>query len=87
MMITGAGILKTTDNEDGAEKFVKWLLSRAAQQYFANETMEYPLIEEVKPHPRLVDIFDLNTIPEIQMDKLGDIKGSQSLLRELGILF
>ena len=49
--------------------------------------MEYPLIEEVTPHPRLVDIFDLDTVPEIPMDKLGDIKGSQSLLRELGILF
>ena len=49
--------------------------------------MEYPLIEEVKPHPRLVDIFNLNTVPEIPMDALVDIKGTQSLLRELGILF
>ena len=87
VMISGAGILKTTDNRTSAEKFVEFLLSKTAQQYFANETMEYPLIEDVKVHPQLVDIFDLNNIPQIPMDSLSDIKGTQGLLRELGILF
>src|SRR4051794_4248240 len=45
--VAGMGILNTTDNAAEAEQFLNFMLSEEAQEYFANETFEYPLIEGV----------------------------------------
>jgi iron(III) transport system substrate-binding protein len=47
VIVAGAGVLNTADNPEAAESFVEYLLSEEAQQYFADETFEYPLIEGV----------------------------------------
>ena len=43
--VAGVGILKTSQNPDAAQQFVEYLLSTDAQQYFASETYEYPLVD------------------------------------------
>ena len=44
ILTTAVGVLSTAgDQEDEAEEFVEFLLSREAQEYFATETLEYPL--------------------------------------------
>ena len=48
IMVAGAGTLSTADNKDNAERFIQFMLSPVAQQYFAGQTFEYPLIEGVK---------------------------------------
>ena len=51
VMVSGAGILDTSDNREAAEKFLEFMLSRVGQQYFAGQTFEYPLVEGVNvPH-------------------------------------
>ena len=85
MMVAGAGILESAKNRASAERFLRFMLSKVAQQYFAGQTFEYPLVEGVNTHRLLVPLSELNN-PEIDMASLGDIKGTQSLMRELGII-
>ena len=85
IMVAGAGILESSDNRDNAERFLNFMLSTVAQQYFAGQTYEYPLVEGVKTN-RLLTPFEEIDNPEIDMASLADLKGTQSLLRDLGIL-
>ena len=45
VLVAGAGILETAENRDNAERFLKFMLSKVGQQYFAGQTFEYPLVE------------------------------------------
>ncbi len=85
VMVSGAGILSTAKNPDAAERFIEFLLSPVAQQYFASQTFEYPLIDDVATQRGLVPLADLHQ-PSIALADLADINGTQALLRELGIL-
>ncbi len=85
VMVAGAGILETSRNRVNSEKFLKFMLSRVAQQYFAGQTFEYPLIEGVVTNRLLLPLGQVNN-PDIDMAALVDVKGTQALLRELGIL-
>ena len=85
VMVAGAGILKTSQNHDNAEKFLKFMLSTVGQQYFAGQTYEYPLVEGVKTNRLLTPIEEINK-PDVDMADLADLEGTQRLLRELGIL-
>ena len=84
-MVAGGGILKTAENKDNAERFFKFMLSRVAQQYFAGQTYEYPLVDGVKTNRILTPLEEINN-PDIDMASLDDLAGTQILLRDLGIL-
>jgi iron(III) transport system substrate-binding protein len=49
VLAAGAAILDESDHKPEAEAFVRYLLSDCAQQYFAEETYEYPLVPGVPP--------------------------------------
>ena len=85
VLVTGAAILKTADNDSEAERFLEYLLSADAQRYFAEETYEYPLVDGVKRADLLPELASLNT-PDIDVSDLGDLATTQNLLREVGAL-
>ena len=85
VMVAGAGILRTSSNKAAAEKFIKYMLSNDAQQYFADKTFEYPVIEGVATNNLLTPLGDIKR-PTIDMADLDDLRGTQALLRDLGIL-
>ena len=85
IMVAGAGILEVSENRPNAERFLRFMLSTVAQQYFAGATFEYPLVEGVNTHRLLPPISELNG-PDIDAAKLTDIAGTQALLRDLGII-
>lgn len=85
VLVAGAGILKTTESRDDAEKFMEFLLSTVAQQYFAAQTFEYPLVDGVAIDGVLPPLSGLQN-PDIDMASLADLKGTQALLRDLGII-
>ena len=85
VLVAGAGILKTSQNRENAEKFLKFMLSTVGQQYFAGQTYEYPLVEGVKTNRLLTPLEEINK-PQVDMADLADLEGTQRLLRELGIL-
>ncbi len=85
MMVSGAGILATAENADNAERFLNFMLSTIGQQYFASQTFEYPLVEDVMTPRALVPISEINS-PQIALSDLVDLVGTQRLLQETGVL-
>lgn len=85
VMVAGAGILDTSENRDNADAFMRFMLSTVAQQYFAGQTFEYPLVEGVKTHRLLPPIDTLNG-PDVDLSSLSDLAGTDALLRETGVI-
>ena len=84
VMVAGAGILATSGNQENARRFIEFMLSLAAQQYFASQTFEYPLVEGVVTQRGLTPIGEINN-PLVTPREMADLEGTQALLREVGI--
>jgi iron(III) transport system substrate-binding protein len=85
VMVAAAGILATSENTDAAQAFLKFLISTESQEYFANETFEYPVIDEVEPPFNLPAISEI-VPPQINMAALNDLEGTLVLLSKTGVL-
>jgi len=83
--VAGAGILATSRNSEAAERFVAYLLSEEAQQYFADKTFEYPLRQGIKVNAQLVPLAEIGH-PDIDLSNLSDLEATLGLLRETGVL-
>lgn len=85
--VAGVGILATSTHRGAAERFVRFVLSPTAQQYFASEVSEYPVIDNVMTNARLVPRAELlRSAPRITLDDLDDLEGTLALLRSAGLL-
>ena len=49
--ISGLGVLRNAKNVDNANRFIEFLLSRKMQASMVNNSFEYPVLENVLPHP------------------------------------
>ncbi len=83
--VAGAGILNTSDNQAEAEQFLEYMVSEDAQQYFADETYEYPVVEGVETNEELVPLEEIET-PDIDLSNLDDLDGTLQLMEETGVL-
>jgi len=85
VMVSGAGVLRESDNKEAAERFIDFLLSVVAQQYFTGQTFEYPLVEGVETNRLLTPLDEINQ-PTIPLASLSDLSGTTDLLRSAGAL-
>jgi iron(III) transport system substrate-binding protein len=85
VMVAGAGRLAAARNGDNAIKFINFMLSPVAQQYFASQTFEYPVTEGVKLPPELIPLDALNAL-QIELSALADLTGTVTLLNQVGAL-
>lgn len=85
VMVSGVGILATSENQANAQLFVEFLLSAEAQEYFSTETFEYPLVENIVPSADLPSLSSIK-IPDIALGDLSDLEGTITLLQEVGML-
>lgn len=85
MMVAGAGVLEISNAKETAQQFIDFLLSPIAQQYFATQTFEYPLVEGVVTPRELPPLSELNAV-DIELAALSDLEGTVALLREVGAL-
>ena len=83
--VAGAGILKSADNPEGAARFVEYLLSPKAQEYFASKTFEYPLAGGIAASPELPPLSELDP-PQVDLAQLDSIEATQEMLAEVGLL-
>lgn len=84
--VAGAGILTTARHPDAAARFVEFLLSNEAQQYFADQTFEYPLAGEgIQTNDLLVPLDEIAT-PDLDLGDLDDLEGTLQLLQDTGAL-
>jgi iron(III) transport system substrate-binding protein len=85
IMVSGVGILSNSDNKPAAERFVSYMLSESAQQYFASETAEYPVTQGVIAPAGLRSFNELKG-PRLDFAKLADLQGTLALLRQTGVV-
>jgi iron(III) transport system substrate-binding protein len=86
ILVTAVGVLDTAGGRrDDAARLVEFLLSRAAQEYFARETYEYPLAAGVEP---AVDLPALDSLaaPPVDLSALGGgLQRTRELIRDSGL--
>ena len=85
--IAGIGLLKSSKSKEAALKFVEFLLSSKAQQYFTSDVFEYPAIKGVTPHASLLPLSELLQLaPTFNLNDMDDLDGTVKLLRDVEIL-
>jgi iron(III) transport system substrate-binding protein len=87
VLVTAAAVLDTAgDRQDDAERLVRFLLSREAQEFYAEETLEYPLAAGVEPV--IADLPALSEIesPELELSSLGgQLTRTKELIEQSGL--
>lgn len=83
--VTGAAILKTSKNQEGAAKLIDYLLGKEAQLYFATKNYEFPLVSGVETPLGLPDVSTLKP-PVVDLAKLTDLASAHEILRDSGAL-
>ena len=83
--VSGAGVLVSSKKYAAAQDLINFLTSDSTQQKFVSDTHEYSLLEgAIAP----ADVPGLNQIgaPTVDLNSLKDIKTTQDLLIEVGLL-
>ncbi len=85
--VSGAAVLKSSHNQDAAQRFLAFLVSPAVQEMLAKSDVdfEYPLAPGVAPNPALKPMDQLQP-PALTLRQLGDDQDSAKLLRQSGLL-
>lgn len=83
--IAGVGMLSASDNRENALRFIAYLLEAQAQEYFRDQTSEYPLAAGVAARPELTPLEQLDP-PSLALTSLADLEGTLGLLQEVGAL-
>ncbi|BAZ07494.1 ABC transporter substrate-binding protein [Calothrix sp. NIES-3974] len=87
MNIAGVAILKSARNPNIAQKFVEFMLGKEAQEYFASETFEYPLISGVEPQGQLKSLKEVKQKTQnIDLSNLKDLEATLKLMQSARIL-
>ena len=86
-LVTGAGILQSSQQQDKARRFLTFLLSPEAQSYAAQSVHEYPVIEGVDV-PGYMTPADsmLRLSPNIDFERMRDLNATLQLMRSVGLL-
>jgi iron(III) transport system substrate-binding protein len=83
--VTGAAILKGAADDADARAFVEYLVSEEAQQYFVEETFEYPLLPGVDA-PEGLPAIDTLVNPGLDLSDLDSVDETQRLLADNGLI-
>ena len=86
LIITAAGITSASENVEAANELISYLLSSPVQEYFTEETFEYPLAAGVEPAEVLPPLSALE-IGTVDFDALGGgLDESTTIIESSGIL-
>jgi iron(III) transport system substrate-binding protein len=83
--VAGVGVLKSAPNPAGAQQFAAYLVGKTAQEYFAGETKEYPLVAGVATAEGMPPLADLQP-PAVDLSQLDDLEATQEMLVATGLL-
>ena len=83
--VAGAGVLAGSQQSEAATKAVDFLLSDEAQQYFADETAEYPVVAGITSTKHdLVPLADLKGLA-IDLNALNSLEETLAMFDEVGL--
>lgn len=83
--VAGVGITTSAANSNNAAALVEWLLSPEAQNYFVENTFEYPVVQSIAAAEGLPALDSLRG-PDIQLAELADLPGTLTMLEDVGLL-
>ena len=83
--VTGAGLLNGAAENEDALAFIEYLVSEAGQQYFVNETFEYPLVPGI-PAPEGLPALESLVTPNFDLSDLDSLAETQELLARVGLI-
>jgi iron(III) transport system substrate-binding protein len=88
LLVAAVGVLDSSAHKDEAVRFVEFLLSSAAQQFFVSETQEFEVVPGAAIQAGRMLALDEVTAkaPAIDLNGLSDLEGTLQMLRDLGIL-
>jgi iron(III) transport system substrate-binding protein len=71
ILTTTVGVLDTANDTDVAEQFIEYLLSKPAQEFYAEQSFEYPLAKGVSPAGDKPPLDSIQS-PKLDLSELGD---------------
>ncbi len=85
LIVSAGGVVGTSDATEDAQQLLAFLLTDDSQRYFADETLEYPLVADVPPAADLPPLATLD-VDTVDFDQLGgDLAGTIEMIRQSGI--
>ena len=85
MNVSGGGVLKNAPNRDNAIKFLEYLVSDAAQAYFANGNNEWPVVLSARVKNEALDSLGAFKPDSINMIALGkNQRQAQEIVNRVG---
>jgi iron(III) transport system substrate-binding protein len=85
LLVTAASVIDGSDKADDAEKLVEFLLSAEAQEFFSEETFEYPLADGATPNAALPPFEDIAKT-RVDLDELGGgLERTTEMIDESGL--
>jgi iron(III) transport system substrate-binding protein len=86
--VAGAGVLESSDNREGAERFVEFLLADEQQRFYTEEAeeAEIPLVDGIAPKEGVPSLDELaNAGPDVDFTRFGEeLATTLELLNETG---
>jgi len=85
LIVTGAGILADSDDPALATELIDYLLSPSGQEYFADETFEYPLAIGVEPSGDVppIEFSDVSNFDYGQLG--GGLEQTRQMIADAGL--
>lgn len=85
LIVTAASVLEGSDRPAEAEQLIAFLLSEDSQEFYSEETFEYPLAAGVEPPDSLAPL-DTLSVDTIDFDELGGgLERTRELIEESGL--
>lgn len=85
LSVAGGGVLKTSSNPAAAEALLAFLLSAEGQQYFTDQTYEYPVVDGIAIAESVTPLDQIEP-PAVDINDLTELEATLDLLREVGAL-
>ena len=81
--VAGAGILEGSEQSEGAASIIEYMLSEEGQQYFTDETSEYPVVDGIELKEGLTPLSELQG-SSVDLNQLDSLAETLALLEEVG---
>jgi iron(III) transport system substrate-binding protein len=85
--VAGIAVLNSAKNPNIAQKFVEFMLSENAQNYFVNQTYEYPLTSGASPKGQLKSLQQIQkSAQKIDLSNLNDLETTLKLMQQVQVI-
>ncbi len=82
--VAGACVIAPSANQEGAGELLTWMMTPAIQQWFVENTYEYPLTPGVAG-PAGVPAIEQVQGPDVPLAELEDLPGTLQMLQDVGL--